>query len=89
MRVAQGGLVAVVGGPAPQPVDEGGIAARFELAPDAPDLAGAALEESGGLGLGPLAVENQLHHLEDVALTLAHLHTVPVLYLDHLAPPSA
>jgi hypothetical protein len=85
---AKGGVVTVVGGFATQPVDNSGIAA-FELALDASDLTDSSLEESGGLGPGSLAVENSLHHLEDVTLTLAHLHTVPVLYLDHLVPPSA
>jgi len=79
----------VVGGLVPQPVDEGGIAAGLELALDASDLADASLEEPGGLGLGSLAVENRLHHLEDITLPLTHLHTVPGLYLDHLVTPSA
>jgi hypothetical protein len=85
----QGGVALVVGGLASQAVDQGGVATGLELALDASDLSDAPLEESGGLGLGPLAVENGLHHLEDVTLTLAHLDTVPVLYLDHLASPSA
>ena len=59
----------------------------MKLALDAPDLSGAELEESGRFGLGSVAVENGLHHLENVALALTHLHTGPVLYLDHVSPP--
>jgi hypothetical protein len=86
---AEGGIMSVIGGLAPQAVDQGGITARPELVLDASDLAGTESEESGRFGLGPLAIEDRLHHLEDIAFALAHLHTGPVLYLDHLAHPSA
>jgi hypothetical protein len=56
---------------------------------DASDVAGTESEESGRLDRGAVAGEDGSHHLEDIALTPAHLHTVPVLYLDHLASPSA
>ena len=39
--------------------------------------------------LGPLAIENRLHHLENIAFTLTHLDTGPVLYLDHSMSSSA
>jgi hypothetical protein len=87
--LAKCGLVTVVGGLATQPVDQSGIATGLELLLDASDLAGTEFEESGRLDLGAVAIEDRLYHLEDITLTLAHLHTVPVLYLDHLASPSA
>jgi hypothetical protein len=83
------GFALVVGGLAPQSVNQGGIALGFEFALDASDLTDGELEESGGFGLCPLAIEDGLHHLEDIAFTLTHLHTVPVLYPDHLLSPSA
>ena len=43
-------VVSVVGGLAPQPVNDGDITPLFELLLDAPDLSGAVLEESGRLG---------------------------------------
>lgn len=70
-------------------MDEGGIATGFELLLEASDLADTALEQPGRFGLRPLAVENRLHHLEDIPRPLTHRDTIPVLYLDHLAPPSA
>ena len=73
----------------PQPVDQSRIAAAFELLLDTPHLADTELKESGRLDLGPVAVEDGLHHLEDITFTLAHLHTIPALYLDHRVPPSA
>jgi hypothetical protein len=70
-------------------VGESGTPTGRKLHSDASDLSGAESQEAGGFGLGSLTVEHRLHHLEHVTFTLAHLHTVPALYLDHLAPPSA
>ena len=61
--LAKGRVVLVVGGFAPQPVDQSGIATGLELLLDASDLAGTESEESGRLGLGAVAVEDGLHHL--------------------------
>jgi hypothetical protein len=87
--LAKDGVVLVVGWLGSQAVDENGVTTCFEFALDASDLAWASFEESCSLGLGPLSVEDRLHHLEDVTFTLTHLHTVPVLYLDHLVSSSA
>jgi hypothetical protein len=43
------------------------------------DVSDGELEQAGGFGLSSLAVEDGLHHLEDITLTLAHLHTVLAL----------
>ena len=58
----------MVGGPAAQAVDDGRVAAARELALQAPDLAGAELEQPCGLGLGALAVLDGVQDLEDIAL---------------------
>jgi hypothetical protein len=87
--LAKGGLVLVVGGLASQAVDECGIAVVFEFALNASNLADASFEQPRGFGLCPFAVENHLHHLEYVTFTLTHLDTIPELYLDHPASPSA
>jgi hypothetical protein len=87
--LAKGGLVLVVGRLASQTVDECGIAIRFQFALDASDLTDASLEQSRSFDLCPFAVEDWLHHFEDITLTLTHLHTIRVLYLDHPASPSA
>jgi hypothetical protein len=83
----EAGIVLVVGGFAPQPVNDGGIAVCLELLLDASNLSDGELEQSRGFGLRAFAFKDGLHHLENIALTLTHLHTVPVLYLDHLAFP--
>jgi hypothetical protein len=86
---SQCGMMLVVGGLASQSVNDSRIAAFFEFALDASDVSDAEFEESCGFGLRPFAIQNRLHRLENVTLTLTHLDTVPVLYLDHLASSSA
>jgi hypothetical protein len=78
----------MIGGLTTQPVDEYGIAAGFEFASDAADLANASLEQPCGLCLRPTTLDHPLHHLQNIPFTLTHLDTVPVLYLDHLVSPS-
>ena len=81
--------MSVVGRLAPQAVDQGRITAGSEPVRDATDLAGPESEESGRSGLGSPAAADGVRHLEDISLALAHPHTGPALYLEHLVPPSA
>lgn len=68
----EGGVGLAVGRPAAQAVDDGGIAAGLQAALEAADLAGAEAQQAGGLGLGAVAVADEMENLEDIAFTLTH-----------------
>src|SRR5262249_1307061 len=72
----------VVGWAAAQAVDDGGVAASFEFALEAADLADGQIEQPGCLGLGALASQDRLHDLEDIAFPLAHGYPVGVRHVD-------
>jgi hypothetical protein len=68
-------------------VDDGGIAMFFELLLDASDVLDREFQQSRSFGLCSFAIKDRLHHFKNVTFSLTHLHTVPVLYLDHRASP--
>jgi hypothetical protein len=76
------GVRLVVGWPAAQGVDNGGVTTSLEFALEAADLADGQFEQSGCLGLGAFAHQDRLQDLEDIAFSLTHGDPVGALHVD-------
>src|SRR5207248_1710429 len=70
---------------AAQAVDDGLVAAGFELALEAADLPRTQVEQPRCLRRRPVALEYPVHHLENVALPLAHLDPIPFWHAHRAA----
>ena len=72
----------MVGGLAAQAVDQGRVAAGFQLALQTADVAGTLAEQASGLRLSSLPLQDSVHDLEDIAFFLAHGNPVLGWYDD-------